>query len=105
MDQNIEQLSSCIKKMAVYHKLFVKNLPDFDYPEINDSVNNAVELAKKETLTEDEIQDLIVFSEEFISLREDFLLTNPDMYSSMNPNELVSLFDNLKSVLSTIKGE
>ena len=105
MDQNVEQLSSCIKKIAVYHKLFVKNQPEFIDPIIDETVYDAGDLAKKETLTEDEIQELVLFCEEFIFQREQFLISNPELYSSMNPSELVSLFDNLKSVLSTIKGE
>jgi hypothetical protein len=105
MDQNVEQLSSCIKKMAVYHKLFVKNLPEFNDPGFSDSVYNAIILANKETLTDYEIQDLIGFAEEFIFLRDQFLMSNPELYSPMNPSEVASLFDNLKSVLSTIKDQ
>lgn len=104
MDQAVEQLASCIKKYAGYYKLFVKNLPEFDDPVAEETLNTAVQTANKETLTDDEVQELIIFSTEFLNRREQFLEDNPDLVQYMNTTEVITLLDNFNSALSTIKG-
>jgi hypothetical protein len=105
MDQTVKQLAFYVKKIAVYHRIFLRNLPEFINPVFDDLVEASYQTASKSILTDEEVQELIVFSEEYISTREQFLELNPNLESQMNLSEILSLIINLNSVLSTIKGE
>jgi hypothetical protein len=102
MNQDVQELVSCIKKVLVYYKLYVKGMQitnqPFTPPAIWDSIKEKINV---EITTEEQVQEILVLTEELLML-ETYHEQPEDM---PQPFEISSALDNLKSAYSKLKGE
>ena len=98
MNQDVQALVSCIKKLLVYYKLFLYGTPGMIAPPVWGIIKEKVSV---EITTEEQLSEVLALTEELFVLES--LHQQPE--DMPQPAEITVALDNLKSAYSKLKGE
>jgi hypothetical protein len=98
MNQDVQELVTCIKKVLVYYKLYVKAVPEYLPPTVWDIVREKISV---DITTEEQVQEVLALTEEMLILESNYEPTE----DLPQPFEIKSAVDSLKSAYSKLKGD